>query len=169
LCALGLVGFGLFCVFTALSSPHVYTTHSWMGLSTALLLALQALGGVIYLFPHGQADIKAALLPSHAWLGLTTWVLAMLTVCTGVMNLSGYLLYGGGGGRMVAWSGESIVAALLGLVVYATLLFGLYAAMPRRAVAWEGEETGEMETGGAGVEGRRRRTGSIAGKYGIRT
>ena len=150
--ALGLVGFGLYCVFTSQSAPYVFTAHSWIGLAAALLLGLQALLGLVYLLPSAHANVKATVLPLHAWLGTTAYVVAMLTVCTGVMNLQALLLTRGshhytappaghehGHAVMEPSSAEAIVAALLATVVLATLIFALYALMPRRAVEWEEE------------------------------
>ena len=93
--AMALIGFGLYCVFTSLSSPHVYSPHSWIGLAFALLLAIQALLGLIYLGPRKEANIKAALLPTHSWLGVTAWLLGMATVLAGVQNLTTWLLTSG--------------------------------------------------------------------------
>ena len=149
--ALALIGFGLYCAFTSLSSPHVYTPHSWMGLAFALLLALQALLGLVYLGPRREADLKAALLPTHAWLGTTSWLLGMATVLVGVQNLTTWLL-ASGSSRMEPAGAESLLASVLGIVVFATAFFALYAVLPRRDVLAEAE--GEQATGMAGGRSR---------------
>ena len=148
--ALALVGFGLFCAFTSQPPPYVFTPHSWLGLASAFLLGLQALGGVLYLIPHGPVDVKAALLPSHAWLGLTAFALSLLTFCSGVVNLTALYLTRGTHhytappsdhshtSRVMDPAGnESLIACLLGVVALAVLLLTLYAVMPRRAVEWQ--------------------------------
>ena len=150
--ALGLVGFGLFCAFTSLSPPHVYTPHSWIGLAFALLLVTQALLGLVYLGPRRESDIKAALLPTHAWLGVTAWVLGMATVLAGVQNLTTWLL-ASGSPRMLPGGSESLLASVLGITVFGTAFFTMYAVLPRRDVSAETEAEGEQETGAAG--GRR--------------
>ena len=116
---------------------------------------------MVYLFPRGSADVKAALLPSHAWLGLTAYALAMLTFCTGVVNLTALFLTRGTHHYASPPSGHShtprvmdpdgderLIACLLAVVALAVLLLTLYAAMPRRAVEWE-----KSVGGGTGVEG----------------
>ena len=154
--ALALIGFGLFCVFTSLPSPHVYTPHSWIGLAFALLLAIQALLGLVYLGPRREAGIKAALLPTHSWLGVTAWILGMATVLAGIQNLTTWLL-ASGSPRMEPAGSESMLASALGIAVFGTAFFTLYAVLPRRDVSAEAEAEGEQATG---LGGGRRRSGS---------
>ena len=162
--ALALIGFGLYCAFTSLSAPHVYSPHSWIGLAFALLLAFQALLGLVYLAPRRESDLKAALLPTHAFLGLTAWALGMATVLAGVQNLTTWLL-ASASPRMEPGGSESLLASVLGIAVFGSTLFTLYAVMPRRDVLSEAEAEGEAETGMAGGRQSGSRTSFRSGVF----
>lgn len=84
--------------------PDLYSPHSWLGLTTVVLGALQlCLGLYAYVWPKFHIAVRIALGPVHRFLGITTWVLALSTMAAGFqekvtflqtgMKLSGDQLY----------------------------------------------------------------------------
>jgi len=78
--------------------PHFYSIHSWMGLTTMGLFALQFIVGffsflLLLCCESATASFRAALVPIHSTFGITTFVMAIATACTGLtekafLNLS---------------------------------------------------------------------------------
>jgi len=69
--------------------PHFYSIHSWMGLTTMGLFALQFLVGffsflLLLCCESATASFRAALVPIHSTFGITTFVMAVATACTGL-------------------------------------------------------------------------------------
>ncbi|UJR20045.1 hypothetical protein I4U23_023179 [Adineta vaga] len=82
----GLVGF-----FAILRSknvgkrPHFMTYHSWLGLTTLILFALQWLCGFIcFLVPQLSLDIRRLYMPSHRLCGKIIFVSAVIAILTGL-------------------------------------------------------------------------------------
>jgi len=69
--------------------PHFYSIHSWMGLTTMGLFALQFIVGffsflLLLCCESATASFRAALVPIHSTFGITTFVMAVATACTGL-------------------------------------------------------------------------------------
>merc|ERR1712156_699206 len=69
--------------------PHFYSIHSWMGLTTMGLFALQFLVGffsflLLLCCESATASFRAALVPIHSTFGITTFVMAVATACAGL-------------------------------------------------------------------------------------
>jgi len=69
--------------------PHFYSIHSWMGLTTMGLFALQFLVGffsflLLLCCESATASFRAALVPIHSTFGITTFVMAVATACCGL-------------------------------------------------------------------------------------
>lgn len=69
--------------------PHFYSIHSWMGLTTMGLFALQFIVGffsflLLLCCESATASFRAALVPIHSTFGITTFVMAIATACTGL-------------------------------------------------------------------------------------
>merc|ERR1712203_1199103 len=66
-----------------------YSIHSWMGLTTMGLFALQFIVGffsflLLLCCESATASFRAALVPIHSTFGITTFVMAIATACTGL-------------------------------------------------------------------------------------
>jgi len=69
--------------------PHFYSLHSWMGLTTMGLFALQFVVGffsflLLLCCESATASFRAALVPIHSTFGITTFVMAVATACSGL-------------------------------------------------------------------------------------
>merc|ERR1711997_967470 len=69
--------------------PDFYSLHSWMGLTTMGLFALQFIVGffsflLLLCCESATASFRAALVPIHSTFGITTFVMAIATACTGL-------------------------------------------------------------------------------------
>lgn len=69
--------------------PNFYSLHSWMGLTTMGLFALQFLVGffsflLLLCCESATASFRANLVPIHSTFGITTFVLAVATACAGL-------------------------------------------------------------------------------------
>jgi len=85
--------------------PHFYSIHSWMGLTTMGLFALQFLVGffsflLLLCCESATASFRAALVPIHSTFGISTFVMAVATACTGLtekaffsLSVKGYSLW----------------------------------------------------------------------------
>ena len=63
---------------------HVSSLHSWLGLTTTVLLFQNdILGGVTFLLPHISAHIKKIYIPYHIFFGKIAFVMAVVTIETG--------------------------------------------------------------------------------------
>ncbi|XP_012368271.2 cytochrome b ascorbate-dependent protein 3 isoform X2 [Octodon degus] len=91
--ALHLVAFvvtvvGLVAVFRYHSHagvPHLYSLHSWLGLSTVVLFACQwLLGFAIFLLPWASLWLRSLLKPLHVFFGATILALSMASVISGI-------------------------------------------------------------------------------------
>lgn len=77
--------------------PNFYSLHSWMGLTTMGLFALQLVVGffsfVILLCCDAKtASCRAALVPVHATFGLITFLMAIATCLTGLTEKAFFVL-----------------------------------------------------------------------------
>ncbi|KAG0724511.1 Cytochrome b reductase 1 [Chionoecetes opilio] len=68
--------------------PNLYSLHSWLGLITVGLFALQLVVGffsfwILLCCEEGTAKFRAGLVPVHATFGIITFMLAIATAVTG--------------------------------------------------------------------------------------
>jgi cytochrome b-561 len=83
--------YGLYIAFKShsSSSPHLYSLHSWIGVSAISLFAFQYIAGLLcYLFPVAGASIKESYMPLHIFFGLLGFILAMITCLVGICEKS---------------------------------------------------------------------------------
>merc|ERR1719479_497084 len=69
--------------------PNFYSLHSWMGLTTMGLFALQFIVGffsflLLLCCESATASFRAALVPVHSTFGVTTFLLAIATAVAGL-------------------------------------------------------------------------------------
>ncbi|KAK3121607.1 hypothetical protein QOZ80_8BG0657120 [Eleusine coracana subsp. coracana] len=68
---------------------HLYTLHSWLGLSCIIFFSLQwATGFWTFWYPGGSRSGRAFLLPWHVFFGVFIYVLAIATSVTGLLEKS---------------------------------------------------------------------------------
>uniref|UniRef100_T1FX12 Cytochrome b561 domain-containing protein n=1 Tax=Helobdella robusta TaxID=6412 RepID=T1FX12_HELRO len=65
--------------------PNLYSLHSWLGITTVVLFAVQWLFGLFgFLLPVSNLKFKKILMPIHLFFGIVIFVLATLTSLTGL-------------------------------------------------------------------------------------
>ncbi|XP_061413646.1 transmembrane ascorbate-dependent reductase CYB561-like isoform X1 [Lethenteron reissneri] len=88
MCALISSVIGLVAVFdfhNSLNIPNLYSLHSWLGIITIMLFAMQwLLGFIIFLFPGGTSALRAWYLPLHSFFGVTIFGMAVAASLTGI-------------------------------------------------------------------------------------
>ncbi|XP_056148430.1 lysosomal membrane ascorbate-dependent ferrireductase CYB561A3 [Lampris incognitus] len=88
LLALLLSVLGLCAVFSfhnAKNIPHLYSLHSWIGICTAALFALQwAVGMAGFLVPWTPMSFRAQLKPVHVWMGTSILSLSIVSCISGI-------------------------------------------------------------------------------------
>ncbi|XP_027098726.1 probable ascorbate-specific transmembrane electron transporter 2 [Coffea arabica] len=81
---------GLYAVFQYhhdLGIPHVYTLHSWFGISTASLFFLQWLFGFFTFWVRARdSTTRGNLAPWHVLLGMVIFSMAILSAVTGLIE-----------------------------------------------------------------------------------
>ncbi|GJN03382.1 hypothetical protein PR202_ga20819 [Eleusine coracana subsp. coracana] len=101
---------------------HLYTLHSWLGLSCIIFFSLQwATGFWTFWYPGGSRSGRAFLLPWHVFFGVFIYVLAIATSVTGLLEKSIFMQSAKMIGR---FSTEAILMNSLGmlLVLLSTLV-----------------------------------------------
>ncbi|KAK9074442.1 hypothetical protein SSX86_007040 [Deinandra increscens subsp. villosa] len=110
---------GVYVVFkfhNELDIPHMYTLHSWIGLSTICLFGLQLLVGfVTFLFPGAQLATRARLAPWHVLFGRIIFVAVIVTAETGITEKFIF--------QKLKHGQEALVVNFIGLLI---LLFGMF-------------------------------------------
>jgi len=70
---------------------HLYTLHSWMGLTCIIFFSLQwATGFWTFWYPGGSRSGRASLLPWHVFFGIFIYALAIATSVSGLLEKSIY-------------------------------------------------------------------------------
>jgi len=123
--------------------PNFYSLHSWMGLTTMGLFALQLVVGffsfiILLCCSAKTASCRAALVPIHATFGLITFLMAIATCVTGLTEKAIFTL-----GKEYSKLGEEAVvinvlaATLLAMVIVipVLLLNDKYRSQPTHHVA----------------------------------
>jgi len=103
--------------------PHFYSLHSWLGLTTMGLFAIQFVIGffsfLILLCCEGAtAACRASLVPTHATFGIITFVMACATAVAGLTEKAIFAL---GQSNYAHWGvTEAIIINVLGIVIAAS-------------------------------------------------
>ncbi|KAK1315025.1 putative ascorbate-specific transmembrane electron transporter 1 [Acorus calamus] len=118
LISLSMAAFGLYIVFKFqhdIGMPNMYSVHSWLGMGTVCLFALQwFIGFFAFLFPGAQWMTRARLLPWHAFFGFVIFAMAICSAETGLIQKFIFIgLFRGS---------EALIVNFIGLT---TLLFGI--------------------------------------------
>ncbi|XP_046870361.1 lysosomal membrane ascorbate-dependent ferrireductase CYB561A3-like [Hypomesus transpacificus] len=88
LSALLLSTLGLCAVFDFHSGYHIpdlYSLHSWVGICTTFLFALQwALGLGVFMMPCSPLGLRKLLKPVHVWMGGAIFILSVISCISGI-------------------------------------------------------------------------------------
>ncbi|KAL6629399.1 hypothetical protein ACP70R_029164 [Stipagrostis hirtigluma subsp. patula] len=86
--AVGILGvYAVFKFHVESGIPNLYSLHSWLGIATITLYALQWLAGFLaFFFPGASPATRRATLPWHALLGLLVFVFAVATAQLGFLE-----------------------------------------------------------------------------------
>ncbi|XP_017769767.1 PREDICTED: cytochrome b reductase 1 isoform X2 [Nicrophorus vespilloides] len=108
--------------------PNFYSLHSWIGLVTMGLFAIQFVVGffsflVLLCCEGATSAFRAALVPIHASFGLTTFMLAIAACVTGLTEKVIFTL----GENYEKFSEQSIIVNTLGIVFIALGILVSYA------------------------------------------
>lgn len=128
------------------SIPNFYSIHSWMGLTTMGLFAIQLVVGffsflILLCCEARTAALRAALVPVHATFGLVTFLMAVATTLTGLTEKAFFTQ-----GNAYALLGEEslvinvLAASLLALMVVmpAILLYDKFRSRNVQVIAVHG-------------------------------
>ncbi|KAK3120780.1 hypothetical protein QOZ80_8BG0641700 [Eleusine coracana subsp. coracana] len=86
--AVGVLGvYAVFKFHVESGIPNLYSLHSWLGIATISLYALQWLAGFLaFFFPGAPPATRRAAVPWHALLGILVFVLAIATAQLGFLE-----------------------------------------------------------------------------------
>lgn len=94
--------------------PNLYSPHSFLGLSTVCLMAIQfALGVWAYLWPKAPLATREALIPLHRFLGRATYTAGLAAAASGLQEKASFLQMGGGKSVYSSFIRAPAFAALL--------------------------------------------------------
>ncbi|PWA62844.1 cytochrome b561/ferric reductase transmembrane [Artemisia annua] len=123
----GIVGvYAVFKFHHEVNLPHMYTLHSWIGLSAISLFGFQwLLGFFSFWYPRAEQTRRARMLPWHAFFGIVIFFMTIVTAETGLTQK--FIFLG-------LWrEQEALIINFTGLLI---LLFGiavgLSVILPRR-------------------------------------
>jgi len=125
--------------------PNLYTLHSWMGILTVALFALQwILGLSMFLLPVFAESIKKAYKPLHVFFGLVIFILAVATSLAGITEKIIFLMVYPPMVKYKEYCPEGMVVNFLGmsLVAFATAI-AYVAVKPTYAREAAGEDDGQ--------------------------
>jgi len=93
--------------------PNLYTLHSWVGLSAAILFGMQWLSGLlVFLFPVAGAKLRANLLPFHQYYGSAIFALVIAAALMGLLEKAIWAI-----GDYNTKTGEGLVVNFMGLMI----------------------------------------------------
>ncbi|KAL5723532.1 ascorbate ferrireductase (transmembrane) [Ranunculus cassubicifolius] len=71
---------------------NFYSLHSWLGLASLILFAVQwAVGFATFWYPGGGRNTRATLLPWHVFFGMYLYALSIATATTGILEKATFL------------------------------------------------------------------------------
>lgn len=95
--------------------PHMYTFHSWIGLSTIILFGLQwIMSFLTFLYPGARSSTRSRVAPWHALIGITIFFMAIVATETGLVQK--FIFLG------LTRNQEGLIVNFIGLLI---LLFGI--------------------------------------------
>merc|ERR1719495_144636 len=68
-------------------NPNMYTLHSWVGLTAAILFGLQWVSGLlVFLLPVAGPKLRSTLLPFHQYYGSAIFALVIAAALMGLLE-----------------------------------------------------------------------------------
>ncbi|XP_042277299.1 lysosomal membrane ascorbate-dependent ferrireductase CYB561A3 isoform X2 [Thunnus maccoyii] len=119
---------GLCAVFdfhNAKNTPNLYSLHSWIGLATTALFAIQWVVGMAgFLLPWSPISLRKLLKPIHVWMGGSILLLSIAACISGINEKLFFVLKGNASGTQpyAKLPSEALLANSLGVLIVA---FGL--------------------------------------------
>jgi cytochrome b-561 len=103
-----------------LAIAHMYTLHSWIGMSTICLFGIQWMVSFFsFLWPGAKQETRFRLIPWHAVFGMVIFFMAILTAETGLIEKFTFL-------KLRSVSQEALVINFTGLLL---ILFAISVAL----------------------------------------
>ncbi|XP_060259996.1 lysosomal membrane ascorbate-dependent ferrireductase CYB561A3 isoform X1 [Ovis aries] len=131
--------------------PHLYSLHSWLGITTIFLFACQwFLGFSVFLLPWASMWLRSLLKPIHVFFGASILSLAIASVVSGINEKLFFSLKNGTKSYSNLPS-EAVFANCAGMLV---VVFGLLVLYILLASSWKRPEPGmqaEREVWGLGL------------------
>lgn len=120
---------------------HLYSLHSWLGLTTVILFACQwFLGFVIFLLPWASLWLRSLLKPVHVFFGSCILSLSIASVISGI-NEKLFFVLKNATRPYSSLPGEAVFANTTGILVVAFCLLVLYVLL---ASSWKRPEPGTL-------------------------
>ncbi|KAJ0057262.1 hypothetical protein NL108_002182 [Boleophthalmus pectinirostris] len=108
--------------------PHMYSLHSWVGISTVLLFASQwILGSIGFLLPCSPPWMRSFLKPVHIWMGRIILVFSLASCISGINEKLLLTLNGISAALYNALPVEAVFVNFLGILIMAfgMAIFGI--------------------------------------------
>uniref|UniRef100_A0A673FQB3 Lysosomal membrane ascorbate-dependent ferrireductase CYB561A3 n=1 Tax=Sinocyclocheilus rhinocerous TaxID=307959 RepID=A0A673FQB3_9TELE len=126
---------------TANNIPHLYSLHSWTGISTVALFTLQVQytwSSLIEMSQYFHSRLK----PLHIWMGIAIFILSLITSLSGINEKLLLTLRNGRNGSntkpYTALPAETLFANSLGIAV---VIFGLLVLKLLSSQKWKNPES----------------------------
>ncbi|XP_006076621.1 lysosomal membrane ascorbate-dependent ferrireductase CYB561A3 isoform X1 [Bubalus kerabau] len=119
--------------------PHLYSLHSWLGITTVFLFACQwFLGFSVFLLPWASMWLRSLLKPIHVFFGASILSLAIASVVSGI-NEKLFFSLKNGTKTYSKLPSEAVFANCAGMLV---VVFGLLVLYILLASSWKRPEPG---------------------------
>ncbi|KAK9147869.1 hypothetical protein Scep_006626 [Stephania cephalantha] len=121
---LGIVGiYAAFKYHNESNIANLYSFHSWLGIGTICLYAIQwVFGFLVFFFPGGPQTLRSESLPWHVVFGLFVYILALCTAVLGFLEKLTFLQSSG----LAKYGPEAFLVNFTSIV---TILFGAFIVL----------------------------------------
>ncbi|KAL4617451.1 cytochrome b ascorbate-dependent protein 3-like [Arapaima gigas] len=137
---------GLNAVFDfhdTLRIPHLYSLHSWIGISAAALFTVQwVLGLAAFILPCSPLGFRKLLKPIHTWMGSVLFVLSIVSCISGINQKLFFVFEGNSTQMYSSLPPEAVFANSLGVLI---VVFGSVVLNILSSQKWEQAEPGHLE------------------------
>lgn len=143
----------VFTFHTVQGFPHLYSLHSWVGLTAFSLFALQWIVGFIsFFFPRLREELRTAYLPLHRYFGIAIFATAVAAALIGI-NEKLFFMYSGtdGAAAYASRPGGAYVGNFLAffIVIFALIVGYLVTNTKYQREEVHNEETMPLASAGA--------------------
>ncbi|XP_029916442.1 lysosomal membrane ascorbate-dependent ferrireductase CYB561A3 isoform X2 [Myripristis murdjan] len=133
---------GLCAVFNfhnAKHTPNLYSLHSWIGICTTALFAMQwAVGVAGFLLPCSPMALRKLLKPVHVWMGASILSLSIVACISGINEKLFFVLRGNTTQAYASLPSEALFGNSLGVLL---VVFGLVVLMILSNQKWQRPES----------------------------